>query len=46
MLEKAKHHCDFLIVGLQIDPTIDRPDTNRPIQTYVERYIKLKACIC
>lgn len=44
MLEEAKRHCDFLIVGLQTDPTIDRPDKNRPIQTVVERYIQLKAC--
>ncbi|MGV1012117.1 MAG: adenylyltransferase/cytidyltransferase family protein [Flavobacterium sp.] len=44
MLEEAKYHCDFLIVGLQTDPTIDRPDKNRPTQTVVERYIQLKAC--
>jgi len=44
MLEEAKRHCDFLIVGLQTDPTIDRPDKNRPTQTVVERYIQLKAC--
>ena len=44
MLEEAKRHCNFLIVGLQTDPTIDRPDKNRPIQTVVERYIQLKAC--
>ena len=31
MLEEAKRHCDFLIVGLQTDPTIDRPDKNTPI---------------
>ena len=44
MLEEAKHHCDFLIVGLQTDPTIDRPDSkNLPIQSLVERQIQLAA---
>jgi glycerol-3-phosphate cytidylyltransferase len=44
MLEDARKQCDYLIVGLQTDPTIDRPDTkNKPIQSVVERYIQLKA---
>lgn len=44
MLEEAKHHCDFLVVGLQTDPTIDRPDTkNSPVQSIVERQIQLAA---
>ena len=44
MLEDAKKQCDYLIVGLQIDPTIDRPKKNQPTQTIVERYIQLKGC--
>ena len=45
MLEECKKHCDWLIVGLQTDPTIDRPDTkNKPAQTIVERFIQLRAC--
>lgn len=44
MLEEAKMHCDYLIVGLQTDPTLDRPEKNKPTQTVVERYIQLKAC--
>lgn len=44
MLEEAKRQCDYLIVGLQTDPTIDRPEKNQPTQTVVERYIQLKAC--
>src|SRR5690606_29608295 len=44
MLEDAKRQCDYLICGLQIDPTLDRPEKNKPIQTVVERYIQLKAC--
>src|SRR5690606_12653432 len=45
MLEEAKTVCDYLIVGLQTDPTIDRPDTkNKPIQTLLERQIQLMGC--
>lgn len=44
MLEEAKRHCDYLIVGLQTDPTLDRPEKNKPAQTVVERYIQLKGC--
>jgi len=44
MLEEAKHSCDYLIVGLQTDPTVDRPEKNKPTQSVVERYIQLKAC--
>ena len=42
MLEEAKRQCDYLIVGLQLDPSIDRPDKNTPSQTIIERYIQLK----
>ena len=45
MLSEARNHCDYLICGLQSDPTIDRPDTkNPPIQSIVERQIQLAAC--
>lgn len=44
MLEEAKRQCDYLIVGLQTDPTLDRPGKNQPAQTVVERYIQLKGC--
>ena len=43
MLEEAKQQCDYLIVGLQTDPTIDRPEKNKPIQSVTERYIQLAA---
>jgi|TARA_R110000787_G_scaffold252023_1_gene357536 glycerol-3-phosphate cytidylyltransferase len=43
MLEEAKRHCDFLIVGLQNDPTEDRPTKNKPVQSIVERQIQLAA---
>ena len=44
MLEEAKAQCDYLITGLQVDPTLDRPEKNKPIQSVVERYIQLKSC--
>ncbi|MDA9373957.1 adenylyltransferase/cytidyltransferase family protein [bacterium] len=44
MLEEAKRHCDYLIVGLQTDPTVDRPEKNAPVQTVVERYLQLRGC--
>jgi len=44
MLAEAKHTCDYLIVGLQTNPAIDRPDTkNKPVQSIVERYVQLNA---
>lgn len=43
MLRDAKQHCDYLICGLQVDPSIDRKEKNRPIQTLVERYTQLSA---
>ena len=42
MLEEAKRQCDYLIVGLQLDPSIDRPQKNGPSQSIIERYIQLK----
>ena len=45
MLKEAKAQCDYLIVGLQTDPTIDRPDTkNKPVQSMFERFVQLDAC--
>ena len=43
MLKEAKSRCDFLIIGLQTDPTIDRPEKNKPIQSVYERFIQLNA---
>jgi len=43
MLRESKEQCDYLVAGLQLDPTIDRPEKNKPIQTIVERYTQLKA---
>ena len=44
MLRECKSRCDYLIVGLHTDPTIDRPNKNKPVQTIYERYVQLKNC--
>jgi glycerol-3-phosphate cytidylyltransferase len=43
MLEEAKSYCDYLIVAIQSDPTLDRESKNKPVQSYEERIIMLKA---
>ena len=43
MLREAKSHCDYLICGLQIDPSVDRSEKNSPVQSIVERYTQLAA---
>ena len=44
MLAEAKAQCEWLVAGLQSDPTVDRPNKNKPVQTLYERYIQLKGC--
>ena len=44
MLKEAKSNCDHLMVGVQTDPTIDRPEKNKPIQSVFERYVQLEGC--
>jgi glycerol-3-phosphate cytidylyltransferase len=44
MLKEARNNCDFMIVGIQTDPTIDRPEKNQPIQSVFERYVQLEGC--
>lgn len=43
MFKEAKQNCKYLIVGLQTDPSIDRQEKNKPVQSIYERYIQLKA---
>lgn len=43
MIREAKEQCDYLIAALQVDPSIDRPEKNKPVQTMVERYVQLSA---
>ena len=44
MLAEAKQNCDYLIVGLHIDPSLERDNKNKPIQSLIERQIQLKGC--
>lgn len=44
MLKEAKDQCDYLIVGLQTDPTLDRPEKMKPIQSVYERFVQVTAC--
>lgn len=41
MFRDAKQHCDYLIVAIQVDPSADRPEKNKPVQTIVERQIQV-----
>lgn len=42
MFKECKEYCDYLIVGLQTDPSLDRPDKNKPILSLEERRIMLE----
>ena len=44
MLNEAKKFCDYLIVGIQIDPSLDRKEKNKPIQTVIESQRQVRAC--
>ncbi len=44
MFEEAKRVCEYLIVGVQEDPSIDRPKKNKPIQSYDERITMVSSC--
>ena len=44
MLKEAKANCDHLMIGVQTDPTDDRPEKNKPIQSVFERYVQLEGC--
>lgn len=44
MLRECKEHCNWLIVGLHVDPRVDRPEKNKPVQSVYERYAQLRAC--
>ena len=43
-LADSKNKCDILWIGLQTDPTIDRPSKNKPIQSLEEREIQIRSC--
>lgn len=44
MLRECKEHCDWLIVGLHVNPKVDRPAKSSPVQSVYERYVQLRAC--
>ncbi len=44
MLKEEKRHCDYLIAAIQADPTIDRPEKNKPVQSIYERYVQVAGC--
>lgn len=44
MLKDCKELCDYLLVGLQVNPALDRPSKNKPIQSVYERFVQLKGC--
>lgn len=43
MLREAKDHCNYLVCALQVDPSLDRPEKNAPVQTLVERWMQLQS---
>ena len=43
MLKEAKEVCDYLICALHVDPSLERPTKNRPVQTLYERFVQLEA---
>lgn len=44
MFQEAKSQCDYLMVCIQSDPSLDRPEKNKPVQSLVERQIQVEAC--
>ena len=44
MLEECKKICDYLIVGIQVNPKIDRPEKNKPVMSIVERQALVGSC--
>ena len=44
MLEEGKTVCDYLIVCIQSDPSLDRKEKNKPVQSIVEREIQVSGC--
>lgn len=43
MFEECTRYCDYLIVGLHVDPSIERKTKNKPVQSLYERYVQLRA---
>ena len=43
-LKEAKNNCDYLIIAMNVDPTFDNPNKQKPIETVYERFIRLRCC--
>jgi len=43
MFSECKRNCEYLIVGLQVDPTFERQEKNKPVQCMFERYVQLNS---
>ena len=43
-LAKCKEYCDYLVVGLQVNPHLERKDKNKPVETIFERWLRLDSC--
>jgi len=43
LIQHCARMCSTLFVALQTDPTIDRPEKNKPVETTFERYTRLSA---
>ena len=43
MMSEAKEQCDYLICCLHVNPSMENPQKNKPVQSLVERYIQLQA---
>jgi glycerol-3-phosphate cytidylyltransferase len=44
MLQECKAQCDYLIVAVEVDPSVDRPEKHKPIESLEERVIRLQGC--
>ena len=44
MFDECRKNCDYLIVGLQADPSLERKEKNKPVQSMFERYVQLNSC--
>lgn len=44
LLKEARENCDHLVVGLHVDPSLERPEKNKPVETLAERRARLDSC--
>jgi glycerol-3-phosphate cytidylyltransferase len=44
MFRDCKLYCDYLLVGIHVNPSLEKPQKNKPVQSIVERQITVSAC--